>query len=455
VLPFTDLSGGPEQEYFSDGLAEELITALNQIPELRVSARTSSFQFKGGQVDVREVGRQLGVATVVEGTVRRQGDRLRVTAQLVSTRDGFNLWSSSYDRDMKDVFAVQEEIARSIAQALRVKLTGRADTALAQRPTADLTAHDLYLKALFALNQRTGASLTEAASYFGQAVARDATFARAWAGLASADLLLPLYSGMAPDSAWPLAKGAARRALELDSMLVEARTALAYGTMLYEWDWTASEAEFKRAIAAGPNYPTAHHWYADFLAGRGRLEESLREFQRAQELDPLSRIIGVELSWAYLLLNRYGEADSSIQRALQIDPAFSPAWYVTGAIRIGQRRYPEAIATIKRSLELGGFNATTEGKLASAYAASGNKAAALAVLDSMRQRATREYLPPFAMVSGYTSLGDTITALTWLEKAMNEKDVLLPENLFDPLLDPLRGSARYRKVAERMGAVTR
>jgi TolB-like protein/Tfp pilus assembly protein PilF len=455
VLPFSDLSGGKDQEYFSDGLTEELITALNQVPNLRVAARTSSFQFKGKQADVRDVGRQLGVATVVEGTVRRQGDKLRVTAQLVSTRDGFNLWSSSYDRDMKDVFAVQEEIARAIAQALRVRLSGRADTALGQRPTTDLAAHDLYLKGLFALNQRTGASLVEAASYFGQAVARDSSFARAWAALASADLLLPLYAGVPPDSAWPRSRAAARRALGLDSTLAEAHTALAYGMTLYEWDWAAAEAEFRRAIAADPNYPTAHHWYGDFLAGRGRLEEALAELRRAQQLDPLSRIISVEVSWAYYMLHRYDEADSNLKRTLQLDPGYSHAFYLTGVVRMEQQRFPEAIAALKRERELGGFYAYATGALASAYAQAGHRDSALAVLDSMRARSKREYVPPFALVLGYTGLGDTAAALTWLEKAMHEKDVLLPENLFDPLLDPLRESARYRRVAERMGAASR
>jgi TolB-like protein/tetratricopeptide (TPR) repeat protein len=455
VLPFTELSGGPDQEYFSDGLTEELITALNQIPDLRVAARTSSFQFKGKQADVRDVGRQLGVATVVEGTVRRQGDKLRVTAQLVSTRDGFNLWSSSYDRDIKDVFAVQEEIARSIAQALRVKLTGRADTALGQRPTADQRAHDLYLKGLFALNQRTGASLVEAANYFGQAVARDSSFGRAWAGLASADLLLPLYSGVTPDSAWPRSRAAARRALALDRTLVEARSALAYGTMLYDWDWAAAEAEFKRAIADDPKYPTAHHWYGDFLAGRGRLGESLAEMRRAQELDPLSRIIAVEVSWCYYLLKRYAEADSILQRTLQLDPNFSHAWYLTSLVRMGEQRYPEAIAAFRRQEQLGDFFPNAAGAITRAYAGSGDLATAHAMLDTLRAHARREYIPPFAMVLGYAGLGDTSAALDGLEKAMREKDVLLPENLSDPLLDPLRGSPRFRKVAERMGAVNR
>jgi len=273
--------------------------------------------------------------------------------------------------------------------------------------------------------------------------------------LASADLLLPLYSGVAPDSAWPLSRAAARRALGLDSTLVEARSALAYGTMLYDWDWAAAEAEFKRAIQTDPNYPTAHHWYGDFLAGRGRLEESLREFQLAQALDPLSRIISVELGWGYYYLHRYAEADSILKRTLQLDPNFAHAWYLMSTVLTGQARYPEAIAAYRRNQELGGFFPNATGSITRAYARSGDLATAHTLLDSLRAHAKREYVPPFAMVLGYAGLEDTSAALDWLEKAMHEKDVLLPENLFDPLLDPLRGSARYRKVAERMGAVTR
>ncbi len=301
VLPFADLSPGKDQEYFSDGLTEELITSLSRIHGLRVAARTSSFQFKGRNADVREVGRKLDVGAVLEGSVRRSGNRLRVTAQLSSAKDGYQLWSDSYDRDLADVFAVQEEIARAIVSALRVRLGGGPDSSLAAQPTRNLEAYDLYLKGRFAWNQRTGAAaLKEAVRYLEQAVAQDSSFARAWAALADAYILVVPYAGLSPTETWPKAKAAAQRGLLLDSTSAEAYTSLAYGSMLYEWNWRAAEENFGRAIAANPNYATGHHWYADFLAGRGRLDESLEQMRRAHELDPLSRVISSELGWVLL-----------------------------------------------------------------------------------------------------------------------------------------------------------
>src|SRR5262249_52630473 len=247
VLPFVDLSPQKDQEYFSDGLTDELITTLSQVPGLRVPARTSSFQFEGQNPDLREVGRKLDVGSVLEGSIRKSGNRLRVSVQLINIKDGYQLWSESFDRDLSDVFAVQEEVARSIVSALRVRLTPNKDSALATRPTADLEAYDLYLKGRYAWNQRTGPSLEEAVRYLTQATARYPSFARAWAALADAELLVVPYSGHGTvAAAWEKAKAAAQRALALDSTLAEAYTALGYGNTIYGWNWTAAEDNFKR-----------------------------------------------------------------------------------------------------------------------------------------------------------------------------------------------------------------
>lgn len=448
VLPFTDLSPAKDQEYFSDGLTEELTNALSRLGGLRVAARSSAFQFRGAGIDVREVGRRLGVGAVLAGSVRRSGDRLRVSAQLVNATNGYELWSDSYDRDMADIFAVQEEIARAIVSALRVQLGGDAgqDSALINRPTQDLVAYDLYLQGQFALNQRSEATLPEAVRLFRQAVTRDSNFARAWAGLADANVLLPLYTGSSPTTTWPAAKVAGRRAIALGGGLAEAYTSLAYGTMLYEWDWAEAERQFQRAIAADPNYPTAHQWYSDFLAGRGRLAEGLREMQRAQELDPLSRIIGSELAWVYNAMHRPAEADSAIQRVLRLDPNFPQATSILGQIRLAEGRPREAIETLQHSLDAGGFNAHTAAVLISAYAASGDRVAATALLDTLTARSAREYVPPFAFAGAYAGLGDRDRAFSWLERGIRERDALLPENFFEPLFDPLRSDRRYAVV---------
>ena len=447
VLPFTDQSPGKDQEYFSDGLTEELTTALARLPRLRVVARSSAFQFKGTTIDVREVGRRLGVGALLEGTVRRSGNRLRVSAQLVNATDGYELWSDSYDRDVADVFQVQEDIARAITTALRVRLAGGNDSALRRRPTGDLGAYDLFLKGRFAWNQRTESTLIQAARYFEQAVARDSGFSRAWAGLADAYVLLPVYSSMPPAAAWPRAKAAALKAIALDSSSVEAYTSLAYGTMLYDWDWAASERAFRRAIAADSTYPTAHQWYGDFLSGRGRLDEALIQMNQAQRLDPLSRIIGTEFGWVYNALYRPTEADSALARVLRLDPNYAQALFILAQVRIEQKRYPEAIAAGRRSLEMGGFFGHGAATLVAAYARAGDRGSALALLDTLKARSAHEYVAPFELAVAYANLGDRDRAFAALDQGIKERDVLLPENFFEPLLDPLKQDPRYGRVA--------
>ena len=451
VLPFVDLSPQRDQEYFSDGLTEELITVLSQVPGLRIAARTSSFQFKGQSPDIHEVGRKLDVGVVLEGSVRKSGNRLRVSAQLINVKDGYQLWSDSYDRDLADVFAVQEDVARSIAAVLRVRLAPARDSALAVRPTRDLEAYDLYLKGRFAWNQRTGASLREAVRYLEQAVARDSSFARAWAALADAYLLVVPYAGGSPADTWRKAEAAARRALALDSMSAEAYTALGYGSMIYGWNWAAAEDNFQRAIAADSNYATGHHWYGDFLAGRGRLPESLAQMNRAHELDPLSRQIGVEWGWVSYLLRRNDEALAHIRQTLELDPNYAQAHFRLGLVQIQQRRYPEAIASIKRAIDLGVFYPQGASGLAFAYALSGDRAGAVNLLNDMKRRSAHEFVPPVSLAIAYGALGDAARGLEWLNRGIDERDIYIPENFFDPLMDPLRKDPRFDQVVARMG----
>jgi TolB-like protein/Tfp pilus assembly protein PilF len=452
VLPFVDLSPEKDQEYFSDGLTEELITSLSQVPDLRVAARTSSFQFKGQNPDVHEVGRRLDVGAVLEGSVRKSGDRLRVSAQLISVKDGYQLWSESYDRDLADVFDVQEDVARSIVAALRVRLAPARDSALAARPTADLEAYDLYLKGRYAWNLRTGPGLQHAVQYLEQAVARDPTFARAWAALADAYILVVPYAGGSPADTWQKAQMAARKALSLDSTSAEAYTSLGYGNMVYAWDWQAAEDNFKRALAADPNYATGHHWYGDFLAGRGRLDNALAEMSRAHQLDPLSRQIGVEWGWVSYLMHRSDEAEAHIRQVLQLDPNYAQGYLRLGLVQIQQRRYPDAIASIQQSLNLGATVPHAAAALAFAYGVSGKRAEALKIVDDLKgRRAGKELIPPFTIAAGYAGLGDIDQGIEWLNKGIDEKDVFLPENFFEPLLDPLRKDPRFGQVMKRMG----
>ncbi len=451
VLPFVDMSPDQDQEYFSDGLTEELITSLSQVEGLRVAARTSSFQFKGRNADVREVGRRLDVGSVLEGSVRRSGNRLRIATQLVSVEDGYQLWAESYDRELTDVFAVQEEIARAIVAALRVELGVGEGDVLAAVPTQDLEAYDLYLRGRFAWNHRSATALPEAVRYLEQAVARDSSFARAWAALADAYILLVPYAGASREDTWPKGRAAAEKALALDSTLAEAHTALAYGTMIYQWDWPAAEASFRRAIAANPEYPTAHHWYADLLAGRGRLEESLGEMRRAHALDPLSRIIGAELGWIYYLMGRNDEAKAQLRRTLALDPNYPHGVFMMGVVLLNEGRYPEAIEALLKAIELGGDYDPLNAALVYAHARSGDRATARRLMDELTERVKRGDFGQFALAIAYTGMGETGRAIEALHRGIDGRDIFLAEIFFDPMLHPLRKDPRFRRVEERMG----
>jgi TolB-like protein/Tfp pilus assembly protein PilF len=451
VLPFADLSPGRDQEFFSDGLTEELITALSRVEGIRVAARTSSFQFKGRQVDVREVGRRLDVGSVLEGSVRRSGDRVRITAQLVGARDGYQLWADAYDREVADVFAVQEEIARAIISALQVRLGVRGSEVLRARPTGDAEAHDLYLKGRFAWNQRTAAGMQEAVKYLEQAVARDSAFAPAWAALADAYLLVVPYAGASREATWPKARAAAGKALALDGSLGEAHTTLAYGTMIYDWDWPAAEASFRRASAVDPGYPTGHQWYADFPWGRGRLDEALREMQLAHRLDPLSLVIGSELGATYYMMRRFGEAEAQVRETLALSPNYPHGLYIAGLVYLQQRRYQEAIDAMRRALDLGGFQEDLAGGLAYAYAVSGDSAAAARYTAELEQRWSRGATGPFALALAYAGQGKLTRAFEFLDRAIQVRDIFMPEDFFDPLLDPLRADPRFARIEKRMG----
>ncbi len=450
VLPFADLSEGKDQEYFSDGLTDELITALSRVEGIRVAARTSSFQFKGRQIDVSEIGRQLHVGAVLEGSVRKSGDRVRITAQLVSTRDGYQLWSDAYDRELKEVFGVQEDIARSIITALQVKLGARSNRALRARPTGDLQAYDLYLKGRFAWNQRTATGMAQAVRFLEQAVARDSGFALAWAALADAYVLAIPYAGAPRDIDWPKARAAVARSLALDSTVGEAHTALAYGTMIYDWDWPAAEADFRRAIAVDPAYPTGHQWYGDFLWSQGRLHEAQDQMREALRLDPLSLVISSEVGATYYLMRQYDSAETQVRATLQLDPNYAHGLYILGMVYLQQHRYREAVAALERALELGGFQEDLGGAMAYAYAAAGDRAAATRYTAELERRLTAAQTGPFALALAFTGQGDLTRAFAQLDRAITVRDIFLPEDFFDPQLDPLRADPRFAAIEKRM-----
>jgi len=453
VLPFVNVGGDSTDEYFSDGMTDEITTVLGKVPALNVASRTSSFMFKRNPTgDLRQIGRQLQVEAILGGSVQRAGGKIRVRVQLTNVADNFVMWSETYEGDARDVFQLQENIARSIAGALRVRLGGT--TALAERPTGSLEAYDLFLKGRYAWNQRTGKSLEQAVRYFEQAIADDPHFARAYAGLAESYVLLPFYATVRPLDAWPKAKDAAQRALAEDSTLAEARAAFAYGQFLYERDFKSAEDGFRRAIAADPRYATAHQFYGDMLGADGRVEERLAELKRAQELDPLSRIIGHEIAQTLFVMGRFDEAITQLEQTLALDPSFAPGSRTLGLLYFRTGRRAEGFQFVRRSLELSGRRPIDVGHLARMYSLAGQRDSAVRLVAELEDRAKREYIASFALAIAYTGLGDTDRAFALLDKGAENYEPSLAENWFDPALDSLHSDPRWKRFLARMGVRT-
>jgi TolB-like protein/Tfp pilus assembly protein PilF len=451
VLPFANLSPDRENEYFADGMTEELINALTKIEGLRVPARTSSFAFKGKNLSVRAIADSLRVGAVLEGSVRMAGNRLKVRAQLVDAADGYQLWSETYERELADVFAVQDEIARAIVGALKLKLGGEEAKPLVTRATADFEAYSLYLQGRYLWNQRTREALERAARFFEQAIAKDPRYARAHAGLADTYILLPFYGNAPAKETHAKARRAAETALSLDSTLAEAHTALA-DIKLYAWDWRGAEQSFRQAIRLAPGYAVAHHWYADYLDVTGRFEEALRERELAHSLDPLSRVIATELGLDLYLLRRYDEAIARLKKVLDLDPNFAFAHQRLGEVYLRKGWHAEAIAELERAADLGWSTHTlNKPLLAYAYAAAGDRARATQIVGELAGRAARGDVPPFAVALAYTGVGDTEQALAWLERAVTTHDPDATGVLTSPLLHPLRADPRFARLVRRMG----
>jgi tetratricopeptide (TPR) repeat protein len=381
--------------------------------------------------------------------VRRADDRLRVTVRLINVEDGHHIWSETFDRDLRDVFAVQEQIAQAIVGALRVRLSGK-ETAIVVGPTTDLTAYDLYLKGRHAVNQRSAVPLMQATIYFEQAIARDPRFAQAYAGLSDAYVLLPGYNVANSSEAWPKARAAAERALALDSTLAEAHTTLAYGTFMFDWDWRAAEQGFRRAIALNPGYATAHHWYGDFLGGRGDLEGYLQELRLAQALDPLSRQIGTEVGRALWALGRNDEAVTQLQQVIRADALFAEAHVTLGRVYIQQGRLAEAIGEFQKGVELRGRDALDVAELAYGFAVAGRRREAEELLVELEGRSRHEYIQPSVLAILYTGLGQHDLAFDWLDRAVAERDGWLVESIFYPTFDPLRSHPRYEALLQSL-----
>jgi serine/threonine-protein kinase len=453
VLPFATLSADPEQDYFCDGMAEEIINALTQVEDLRVVARTSSFAFKGKHEDVREIGRKLNVETVLEGSVRKAGNRLRITAQLVKVDDGYHLWSERYDRDMEDVFAIQDEISMAIVEKLKIKLLGGQKTKLVKRHTDDLEAYNSYLKGRYFWNKRTEKGLMKGIEYFRKAIKLDPEYAVAYTGLADSYNLLSAYSIASPGESIPKAKTAAMKALEIDPDLAEAHECLGHVSMLYDWKWLDAQREFKRAIELNPNYATAHQRHGILLTAMGRMDEALAEIRRAHELDPLSLIINTDVGLFFFFEHQYDQAAEQCKKPLEMDLNFAVAHFALGLALEQMARHEEAASEFQQAMTLSGGNPIYVSALGHALAVAGKRDEAQKTLNELTRLSKQRYASPYSIATVYAGLGEKDQAFGWLQRACGERSVWLGHLHLrvDPRLDCLHSDPRFAQLLRHLG----
>ncbi len=451
VLPFANLSHDPDNAYFATGIQDEIITRLARIADLKVISCTSTQRFKSSPDDVPAIAGQLGVANILEGSVQRTADQVRVNVQLIKGATDTHLWADTFDRKLTDIFAVESEIAKTIAETLRAKLTGSEQTAIAARPTENTEAYQLYLKGRFFWNKRTGQNLNKAADYFNQAIAVDPNYALAYVGLADSYLLMPLYGAGAPHDCYPKAMAAAKKALELNDALAEAHTSAAQVHCYYDLDYPQAIREFQRAIELNPNYATAHQWYGSSgLAALGRFDEAIAEVKRGIALDPLSLVINTDLGGTYYRARRYDEAIEQLRKTLEMDPGFYYAHWNLGSALAAKGALGPAIEEYEKARTLSD-DPSLLGLLAHAYAASGNRTEAIKIRDQLEAMAKQRYVSSYSLALAYLGLGDKEEAIRRLEKAYQDHSGEAVRFIkVEPLLDPLRGNPRFDALVEKI-----
>jgi serine/threonine-protein kinase len=450
VLPFVNASSDPENEYLSDGITDELIDSLVKVDGLRVASRTSVFALKGKPQDIRAIGALLGCAVVLEGTVRKAGDRLRITAQLTSTDDGRLLWSQRYDRQLDDVFAIQEEIGRTIVGTLRATWFADLSAPAARRSTTSVKAYGLYLKGRYAWNKRTDEGVTEAIDCFEQAIADDPNYAAAYAGLADSYSLQIDYRSVPVTEGHERAKAYARKALALDETLAEAHASLAWSVFIYDWDWEGAARGFRRAIELDPHYASARQWYAFLLASQGRLEEGVNEVLTAQQLDPSSISVRRSVGWAHYYARRYDQARYHLLRAIAMNPTAAETYRILALTYTEQGDLDEAERVAREAMELPAGGSYTLATLGLVLGRAGKPDAARKVLADLEQRASEGYVSPVAFATIHLGLGEWGRALPWLERAYDERRGWMAYLRVNPILDAVRNQPELRQLVQRM-----
>ncbi len=453
VLPFVNMSADAENEYFCDGLAEELLNALSKIEALHVAARTSAFSFKGKQTDIGEIGEKLKVKTVLEGSVRKSGNRLRITAQLINVADGYHLWSERYDRELRDVFDIQDEISLAIVDALKVKLMGTEKAAVLKRYTDKNEAYELYLKGRYQYGKYTEEGWRKSLEYFAEAIEKEPNYALAWAGLANNYRTLWYNGYLTPDESVPKWKAAIARALAIDNTLAEPHVSLALLKHFYEWDFPGAEREYKRAIELNPNYAETHERYGLFLAVLDRADEAMAEGRRALELDPLSLVTNLNVGFLYWTTGQFDRMREQGRKLIELEPDFYGGHWQIGAEFWTRGSLEEATAEMEKAVTLEGGSTQLLSMMGSLYGVTGKRSEAQQVLNHLLELDRRGYSVRFYVANVYAGLGETDRAFEWFEKAYQHREgiLLFLEPFARSLYPALKSDPRLADLLRRIG----
>jgi len=451
VLPFTNMSGDPDNEYLSDGITGSLINVLATLPRLRVMAQSTVFRYKGREIDPQTIGRELGVRTILTGTIVQRGGSLIIGTELVDVATGSQLWGAQYNRKPGDIFIIQEEISNEISGKLRLHLTPAEKKRLTRRHTESAEAYQLYLKGRYHWSKWTEEGFDKGIEYFRQAVEKDPSYALAYSGLADSYVLLGWNSYLPPKDAFPKARAAAIKALRFDEDLPEAHTSLAAPLWLSDWHWLEAQTEFKRSLQLGPAYPTANHWYAEYLMTMGRLEEAIAKIKHSQELDPLSLIINVAVGWSFYFARRYDEAMEQLLMTVELDPNYPVAHWILGLAYRQTGRYEMAIAEGERGVALSGGSPLMRAALAHTYGTANKTKDALEILEGLIKLAKQKYVAPYFLAGIHIGMGENDHALEYLERAYEEKSHWLIYLHIDPSMDTLRDDPHFQDLLRRVG----
>jgi TolB-like protein/DNA-binding winged helix-turn-helix (wHTH) protein/tetratricopeptide (TPR) repeat protein len=452
VLPFDNLSRDPDQEFFSEGLTEEMIAQVGKLnrDRLKVVARSSVAKYKGSMLTAKEIGRELNADYLVQGSVRRSSDRVRITIQLIQARDQTDVWTESYDRELKDVLAVQDSVVRSIASEIHIALTEEQEKRLAAPRQINPEAYEAYLKGRYYWNKRTGESMQKAEQYFEQAIDNDPTYAAAYSGLADCNSGLTWHGFKSPAEALPKAYAAARKALEINPESAEAHASLGLA-MTHSWDWTGAEAEFRRALQLDPQYANAHHWYGDYLSIRGRHGEALAEAKHALELDPLNLMISTWVGLRYYMARDYSRAIDQNRNSVELDPNFAAAHLLLGEDYLGAGLHSEAVNELKKAANLSGDSPLYTAQVAVALAVEGRSGDAFRIAHDLEAISRKRYVSPYGLAQIYAASNKREDTFKWLQAAYDDHAAWMGYLTVDPIFDRYRSDERFKDLLRRVG----